>query len=326
MVLGVAAIASCSLYVVTVTTTATDRAAVSDGPYQLRAAELTADDLLSRVEVQARRQRRIKDVCDFLWLESNRTALHPSSLDHIIVDDQHRLLYCYVPKVACTNWKRVLMTLNGNGGQHPLDIPANDSHGQHVFRTLDLYTPAEIQHRIEHYLKFVFVRHPFERLVSAFRNKFQQNYSVYFQNRFGRLIIQRYRTNPSQVSLERGHDVTFREFVRYLLDTETQRDGPLNEHWRPAFDLCRPCQINYDVVGKYETLERDADFVLGKIAGAGRRLSFPRINKTVNTFRLMNELLANVSQEEAFKLYQLYALDFKMFDYHYSDFDKYLPD
>ena len=33
----------------------------------------------------------------------------PDRLDHIIVDDRNKILFCYVPKVACTNWRKVLV-------------------------------------------------------------------------------------------------------------------------------------------------------------------------------------------------------------------------
>jgi hypothetical protein len=32
-----------------------------------------------------------------------------------------------------------------------------------------------------------------ERLLSAYKNKFHERYSVYFQKKFGRKIIRRYR-------------------------------------------------------------------------------------------------------------------------------------
>jgi len=33
--------------------------------------------------------------------------------DHMIVDDINGLLYCYIPKVGCSNWKHVIAVLTG---------------------------------------------------------------------------------------------------------------------------------------------------------------------------------------------------------------------
>ena len=61
---------------------------------------------------QTERKKLAKEVCKLSQKNPNLDSVIKDRvlLDHIIVDDEHRLLYCYVPKVACTNWKRLLVS------------------------------------------------------------------------------------------------------------------------------------------------------------------------------------------------------------------------
>ncbi|XP_071243165.1 carbohydrate sulfotransferase 11 isoform X1 [Salvelinus alpinus] len=245
-----------------------------------------------------------------------RRVLTPGDLKHLVVDEEHELIYCYVPKVACSNWKRVMMVLTGRGKySDPMEIPSNEAHVPSNLKYLNQYSIAEINHRLKSYLKFLFVREPFERLVSAYRNKFTLKYNSSFHRRFGTKIVRRYRKDATQEALLSGADVKFREFAEYLVDPATQRDGPLNEHWQTVYQLCHPCHIHYDLVGKYETLEEDANYVL-RLAGVGESLRFPTYAKSTRTTDSMTaQFFSNISSQQHSQLFQLYKLDFLMFNY-----------
>ncbi|KAM9444631.1 carbohydrate sulfotransferase 11 isoform 2-T2 [Clarias gariepinus] len=245
-----------------------------------------------------------------------RRVLGPEDLRHLLVDDRHSMLYCYVPKVACTNWKRTLMVLTGDGRyRDPLAIPANEAHAPGRLRSLSEYSKADINRRLRTYLKFIFVRDPFERLVSAYRNKFTRSYNTAFHKRYGTKIVRRHRANPQPEALEKGSDVSFEEFVYYLVDPRTQREEPFNEHWERAHTLCHPCLIHYDVVGKYESLAEDSRYVL-KLAGAEREVKFPASSKSVRTTESMAaKFFSNISPFYQKKLYNLYRMDFLLFNY-----------
>lgn len=160
------------------------------------------NDLLER-GVFIERQDRLQRECQAYKrrqnaLQFNASHYTPESiwdnkevLEHIIVDQKHQLLYCYVPKVACTNWKRTLLYLSGNSNvSRPLDIPADFVHRTGVFPKLANFSIEDATHMLRTYTTFLIVRHPFERLLSAYRNKLEQQYSSskYFQTRFGRHI------------------------------------------------------------------------------------------------------------------------------------------
>lgn len=45
------------------------------------------------------RQELIQEACGRVPPTYSLEDLHPTQLEHILVDDEHKLLYCYVPKV-----------------------------------------------------------------------------------------------------------------------------------------------------------------------------------------------------------------------------------
>lgn len=64
-----------------------------------------------------------------------------------------------------------------------VDIPANIAHANTSTLSLPELTPQQAEYSLNNYVNFLMVRHPFERLLSAYRNKFENNLpsAQYFQ-------------------------------------------------------------------------------------------------------------------------------------------------
>ena len=151
-------------------------------------------------------------------------------------------MYCFIPKIACSNMKRIFLVLNGvySNVRH-----VNVSMINKEVTRLDnkMFKTRQIFDMFKNYYKFMLVRDPFERLVSAYRNKLLNKQSVAFHSTPGKMIVRRYRFNDSKSADPKGDDVKFIEYVRYLIDNPSKE---VNEHWMSYHDLCRPCDINYD--------------------------------------------------------------------------------
>ncbi|XP_061635600.1 carbohydrate sulfotransferase 14 [Phyllopteryx taeniolatus] len=259
------------------------------------------------------RNRTLTSMCSQKNMPHSLWSLTPQQrrtlLQHVLVNDEYRFLYCYVPKVACSNWKRVLKVLGG--ALESVDVKIKMDHMRDL-TFLSSMKPEGIRYRLQHYFKFMFVREPMERLLSAYRNKFGEIES--YQRKYGAEIVKRYRKNRAGKSLRiAGDDVTFAEFVRYLLDEDAER---MNEHWMPMYNLCQPCALRYDFIGSYEHLERDAEFVLRSV-GVPPHVSFPARQAWYKpvTAETLHYYLCSLPQKLLRELLPKYILDFSLFAY-----------
>ncbi|XP_028825042.1 carbohydrate sulfotransferase 12 [Denticeps clupeoides] len=286
---------------------------------------------------QERRKLLVRELCssnsslDFPGKNRTFDDIPNKELDHLIVDDRHGIIYCYVPKVACTNWKRIMIVLSeslqvdGVPYQDPVDVPTELIHNSSLHFTFNKFWKRYgkfsrhlMKIKLKKYTKFLFVRDPFVRLISAYRNKFEQENEEFYK-RFAVVMLKRfgnYSDPPASVvdAFAAGIKPTFSNFIRYLLDPKTESEAPFNEHWRQMYRLCHPCQINYDFVGKLETLDEDAEHLL-RVLRVDNVVQFPAShhNKTVSSWE--QDWFAHIPYESRRELYKLYEADFRLFGY-----------
>ncbi|XP_020495375.1 carbohydrate sulfotransferase 12 isoform X1 [Labrus bergylta] len=293
---------------------------------------------------QEARKQRIMDVCsgkDAVEFPGRTRAFEQipnRELDHLIVDDTHQIIYCYVPKVACTNWKRVMVVLSqsvispssGKPYTDPEAVPPDLVHNSSLHLTFAKFwrhygslSRHLMALKLQHYTKFLFVRDPFVRLISAFRNKFGRPNEDFYRQ-FGSVMLRRYGNLSGSLpetaaeAFAAGIKPTFQQFITYLLDPETEKEGIFNEHWRQVYRLCHPCQVKYDFIGRLETLEPDAEHLL-KLLEVDHLLHFPSgaRNRTATSWERdwFKQIPTLVKRE----LYKLYEPDFELFGYPKPD-------
>ncbi|KAJ0056315.1 hypothetical protein NL108_004609 [Boleophthalmus pectinirostris] len=233
----------------------------------------------------------------------------------IYVEDRYKLLYCEVPKAGCSNWKRTLMVLAGIASD-ARSLSHDTVHYKNHLKKLDSFDYSGIMRRLQTYTKVVFAREPMERLVSAYRDKFE-NPNKHYHTVYGRPIIAKYRTHPSPEALSSGDGVTFTEFVQYLLDVH--RPVGMDIHWNLVDNLCHPCLIDYNFIGKFENMQEESNFLL-RVMKAPRNLTLPQFKDRnpkdqKTSSEITEKYFAQVSPWQRQRVYDFYYMDYQMFNY-----------
>ena len=161
------------------------------------------------------------------------------AMRHLYVYPQLRLAYTYIPKNACTSFKRTFGCAQGW-----LSTDASSAHDMtrtHWMQGLFRYGATDE--------RILVIRDPFDRILSGYLNRFLMREDAVADHAMGTGLAELLGQDATR------HDTTFTSFVEYLSRTPSRT---LNEHWRPQSDF---------IIGSYtrhirfEHLAEDTEFL-----------------------------------------------------------------
>jgi len=256
-----------------------------------------------------------------------------------------RLLYCPIFKAASTSWLMNFFKLS-NSTRNP------KSGNLHTKITNMFPPPATFKLRkkiFDESTKMIIVRHPFERVVSAYRDKlagFSRN-PHYLEMR--KHIIDEYRKNKKS----KTYIPTFREsfdFILAELDKMENSQGKgkvlIDGHFMPYSRRCLPCVMKYDVIIKMETLEEDSKYLIeqcglenrldilhenpaptGPETDQGYKNKSKKVKKGQKKPQMVNsdtrtaqDYFRDIPVSKIKQLYQHYRQDFEIFGYSAEEY------
>ena len=186
-------------------------------------------------------------------------------------DLDHELVYCPIYKVASGTWTTNFLRLS----QFNQDLPKwqrfSKLHGASESTSRGLFPPPDVSRAKQKKLlkkstKFLVVRHPFDRIISAYTGKIANpSPKPRFYKQVQAEILKNYRTavNPDHPT------PTFSEYVHYLLHQTDDLRHP--REWRGVdcvqsyYSVCVPCDVEYDVIIKLETHDQDTEYLIRKL-------------------------------------------------------------
>lgn len=262
----------------------------------------------------AARLKWLENTCRSLDIpDRNKLERKRHDYDHILVDDANRVLFCDAPKTGSSLFKT--LWLNYTRGVNDIKhIHSQSFLRKHNLRYLSSYKRTDIQTRLKTYFKFLVVRHPLVRVLSAYRDKLEKP-NDYYRPLLGQAIERQYGGDPARHS--KSNNVTFIQMVRYLID-----HGPYDHHWTPVSLLCNPCEIAYDYIARLETSYLDYPHMFSRLKDVpGSKTGLPQsitTYKGATDFAMVKMYYETVPEYYTNRLIKEYNLDFQLFGYTWN--------
>ncbi|XP_072942378.1 carbohydrate sulfotransferase 11 isoform X2 [Epargyreus clarus] len=251
---------------------------------------------------------------EYLQTECHRLGLddsgHKANAWEYLINRQYHVIWCNIFKAASTSWMynfNLMANYSASFLDKTKDVPLELARKKYARPTVEMIKKAQADS-----LTFLIVRHPLERLASAYNDKIVHAWPKSFHDKMGQRIIRKYRRSSNTQPTPTERYPVFEEFVSYVLD-EAKAKRTLDMHWTPYTDFCTPCKVNFDVILKFETLDEDQRFLI-QMARLQDIIKPEWRNSGKGTHNI-NHLYSRLKKSQLDGLYKLYKNDFTLFNY-----------
>jgi chondroitin 4-sulfotransferase 11 len=238
----------------------------------------------------------------------------------LFIDKEHKLAWCPTYKAGSSTWMTIFAAIGGvltpenrlnlRKGLIQMNYLARKAYPE--AKDLDATVKA-----VSEMTRFIIVRHPFERILSAYRDKLEHREDrEFYYRRFGSEIVKSQREVNS--TFANRAEPTFVEFLKYLVNMKI-----FDEHWRPFTVECAPCEMNYQIILKMESLEEEQLFLATKLNLLDYLLTLNSTGLLMHNtnpngrteHNYAEKYYREVPKQLLQQVYMLYEADFRLFDY-----------
>ena len=164
--------------------------------------------------------------------------------------------------------------------------------------------------KLANYTKVVIVREPFSRLLSAYRNKLENNARNDGYAALSRKLHSKYG-NGSDEDIHGAPAISLNDFISHLIDPKS--DAQADQHWNFYHRLCSPCSIKYDYVVRMDTIDSDMEYL--KMIFGIKNIPFPQSYNSYTDKLKVNEYFAKADPSLVNALFHTYKLDYDLFGF-----------
>ncbi|KAL0131666.1 hypothetical protein PUN28_002895 [Cardiocondyla obscurior] len=248
---------------------------------------------------------------------------------NFLYNAKHKSLYCWIRKVASTSFTKLFSDMDNRRVEH------------NFYKEADVLSPKSLEN-LQHLannntiFKLLVVRHPFQRLVSSYRDRIEDNSKYTAQSwLYARQIL--HLSRPKLFHFNASGNIlqriffnnkklkiipSFREFSEWLLKQSPNHD---DVHWAQYHSHCAVCNVRYNFILKLDEYTfGEINYILSKLKLDKNKIYLPKLQRTrtgITNFDRTCKYFNDLTTDIILRLYERYKVDFEMYDYQ---LDKYL--
>ena len=282
----------------------------------------------------------IQDAVPRLQLYNNHDSIAPRQRYigmMLSTEPSKQIAFCHVPKSSSTTW------MNAFGSMNHIPLGSVKTYYEVISPKISIHATTYYDMKLLNELpqfKFIFVRHPFERLGSYFQIYVQKKWEKHIESierieehkkkelRLHQELSDYEIRYMNKLEKDTKNETLFQRFVDFVIhDISTTNDtSPISQtHFWPYTDLCKVCLVSYEFIGHLETFDDDIEKLSVRFP-ENQVLKEMRNSKRLNCKSNCegNDLgskyaddYKQLKKETIVRLYQIYKNDFEFGGYDY---------